>query len=118
MSCGRNQPSTIAPLRPSGFLIDASSKSLADTERNSASDLLPIALANFTPLASASASVGIRPNVVCDSAIAPRNNPLANGDAARKFTLRLPPDSPQTVTFEGSPPNWAILFLTHRIPAN
>jgi len=55
----------------------------------------------------------MRPKLVWDSAMAPRMRPFANGEAARKFTLRLPPDCPQMVILSGSPPKAAILFFTH-----
>ena len=39
--------------------------------------------------------------------------PLAAGDKTRKWVEAAPADSPNTVTFPGSPPNAAIFFCTH-----
>src|ERR1017187_2682385 len=43
------------------------------------------------------------------SAIAPRNSPLASGEAVRVWLFPAPADCPPMVTFAGSPPNAAIL---------
>src|SRR5271165_5308685 len=117
-SCARNQPSTLAPVIVADAPAGTARNSAGDIARKAAMESLPAALAKAAPAASASASVVIRPNDVCDSAMALCASPFNKGDPARKLTLRQPPDSPQMVIAFGSPPNWAILFFTQRIAAN
>ena len=105
-------------IKAAGFFSNTSTRSAADIARRSATEVLPAAFVNATPLASASPRVVMRPKDVCDSAMAPRAYPCSSGEAARKLTLRLPPDSPQRVILSGSPPKCAMLFFTHLMAAS
>ena len=79
-----------------------------------------MAAANFSPSASADASVappsgawGPDGNDAPLSPMALWNRPLASGDAIRMLTENEPADSPKIVTLPGSPPNAAMFFFTH-----
>jgi hypothetical protein len=52
-----------------------------------------------------------------DSMIALCTRPFAAGEVSSMCIIMPPADSPNAVTFAGSPPNAAALFLTHFIAA-
>ena len=101
--------------------------SSAESLRASASDFAPSFSNRFIPDFSAIASVGVccPPSAPVRggaklpplSEIAFWNSPFAAGDAPSMLTAIPPADSPKIVTLRGSPPNAAMLSLTHARPA-
>jgi hypothetical protein len=89
--------------------------------RSSASVLAPTLRMKLTPAASAFLSgVGARVgdgNIAPLSPMTPANTPLASGEAISALAASEPADSPAIVTLPGSPPNAAMLRLTHESAA-